>query len=67
MFKVIVNCAKYNTKRILIKYSKKTFKNICPKMQASGQSQISAKVMQSYVEITDKSSLVYLLLNRQYV
>ena len=36
MFEVNFNCAKYNTKRIIIKYSKRAFKKICPKMQASG-------------------------------
>ena len=60
MFEVYFNCAKYNNKRIITKYSKQAFKNICLKMQASRKSQISAKVMQCYVEITDKSSLVYL-------
>ncbi len=36
MFEVNFNCAKCNTKEIIIKYSKKAFKKICLKMQASG-------------------------------
>ena len=36
MFEFNFNCAKYNTNRIIIKYSKNAFKKICLKMQASG-------------------------------
>ena len=36
MFEVNFDFAKYNTKRVIIKYPKRHFKKIYPKIQASG-------------------------------